>query len=140
MTNDYPEAVQAGTVINTAEYAEQREFLATVNELLLSLPQRPVQQALLAQAHGLEPLVDDRAPSDQVESGARKPRRALFEAYDVVTAPIVAPVPARAAPLYAEQCAACHGASGRGDGLADTAFEPAPTDFHDTERARQRSV
>jgi high-affinity iron transporter len=137
---DYPEAVQAGAVINTAEYAEQREFLATVNELLLSLPPQPERQALLSQAQGLASLVDGYAPSDQVASGARRLTAALIEAYDVITAPIVAPVPASVAPLYAEQCAACHGASGRGDGLAGTALEPAPTDFHDTERARQRSV
>ncbi len=137
---DYPEAVQAGTVINTAEYAEQREFLATVNELLLSLPSRAARQSLLSQAQELATLVDDRAPSEQVASGASRLAAALIQAYDVITAPIVASVPASVAPLYAEQCAACHGASGRGDGHAGTALEPAPTDFHDSKRARQRSV
>jgi high-affinity iron transporter len=46
---DYPEAVQAGTVVNAFEYAEQREFIATVNELMMSLPSRPERQALLSQ-------------------------------------------------------------------------------------------
>ncbi|MFV2091027.1 MAG: cytochrome c/FTR1 family iron permease, partial [Pseudomonadales bacterium] len=48
--------------------------------------------------------------------------------------------PAAVAPLYAELCAGCHGAFGRGDGPAGAAFDPAPTDFHDANRARQRSL
>jgi hypothetical protein len=32
-------------------------------------------------------------------------------------------------PVYADRCATCHGASGRGDGVAATAFNPRPRDF-----------
>lgn len=137
---DYPEAVQAGKVINTAEYAEQHEFLETVIQLLGTLPPRPERQAMLAQAHELVALVDQLAPDEQVALEVRQLVAALIRVYAVVTAPLVAPDPASAAPMYAEQCASCHGVSGYGDGLAGTMLEPAPTNFHDTQRAQQRSL
>lgn len=137
---DYPEAVQAGAVVNAIEYAEQREFLARVKELLLSLPPRPERRSLLSQAQALASLVDRRATSDQVASDSRKLVAGLIEAYEVITAPLVAPNPASVAPLYAEKCSGCHGVSGRGDGPAATALDPLPTNFHDVGRARQRSV
>ncbi len=137
---DYPEAVRAGKVINTAEYAEQHEFLETVIQLLGTLPPRPERQAMLSQAHQLVTLVDQLAPADQVASGVRQLVADLIQAYGVVTAPLVAPGPASAAPVYAEQCASCHGVSGLGDGLAGTMLEPPPTNFHNVERAQQRSL
>lgn len=137
---DYPEAVKAGAVVNALEYDEQREFLATVNQLLMSLPSRPEQQALLSQAQALASLIDQYAPSDQVASGSRQLAAHLIEAYNVVTAPLSPPDPASVAPLYAQQCASCHGASGHGDGPAGVVLDPPPTNFHDIERARQRSL
>lgn len=137
---DYPEAVQAGKVINAAEYAEQHEFLKTVIQLLGTLPPRPERQAMLAQAHGLVALVDQLAPDEQVALAVRQLVADLIRVYAVVTAPLVAPDPASAAPMYAEQCASCHGVSGYGDGPAGTMLEPPPTNFHDSQRAQQRSL
>tara|TARA_R110002096_G_scaffold195693_2_gene378368 strand:- start:7229 stop:9151 length:1923 start_codon:yes stop_codon:yes gene_type:complete len=137
---DYPEAVQAGAVVNAVEYAEQREFLTTVNELLFTLPPKTERQDLLSQAQALASLINRRAPSDKVASGSRRLVANLIEAYDVVTAPIFVPAPGSVASLYAEQCSVCHGDSGRGDGLAGFALDPSPTNFHDVGRARQRSL
>ncbi|HEX6244481.1 MAG TPA: cytochrome c, partial [Polyangiales bacterium] len=39
---------------------------------------------------------------------------------------------------YRSRCAACHGAQGRGDGLAASAMQPKPRDF--AERSWQRAV
>src|SRR5690606_37209939 len=55
-------------------------------------------------------------------------------------APRLPPDPARGKALYAQQCAACHGASGRGDGPAAKGLEPPPSDFHDLARMAQRSA
>ena len=44
------------------------------------------------------------------------------------------------AKIYTQNCVACHGDSGHGDGPAGTALDPAPTDFHDTERYNARSL
>ena len=37
-------------------------------------------------------------------------------------------------------CAACHGASGLGDGAKGKGLDPAPANFHDTARMAKRSV
>ena len=38
---------------------------------------------------------------------------------------------ARAPRVYAERCAMCHGAAGRGDGVAGRSLEPRPRDYAD---------
>jgi high-affinity iron transporter len=45
---------------------------------------------------------------------------------------------ARAPRVYAERCATCHGAAGRGDGLAGRSLEPPPRDYAD--RGWQASI
>ena len=44
------------------------------------------------------------------------------------------------ASVYAANCAACHGASGNGDGVLAKQLDPKPIAFTDHDRARQRSV
>ncbi len=48
----------------------------------------------------------------------------------------VAPRIGDPADLYAGQCAACHGKSGKGDGVAAVAFNPKPANFADPEFAK----
>src|SRR5215212_2061819 len=50
---DYPGAVAAGRVISDAEYAEMREFAASVSTRIAALPARPARPALIARAHDL---------------------------------------------------------------------------------------
>lgn len=40
---------------------------------------------------------------------------------------------------YAARCAACHGATGAGDGIASVAYDPKPTNFTDTAWAESRT-
>lgn len=137
---DYPQAVRDGAVINDVEYAEQREFLVMVNDLLTSLPPRPERESLISQAESLASMIDRLAPGKQVESASRMLVAELMEAYAVVTAPAAAPNPSSVIDLYAAQCSSCHGVSGQGDGIAGAALDPPPTNFHDAERAEQRSL
>lgn len=137
---DYPEAVQNGTVLNANEYAEQREFAATVQALLVALPPRSEQDALIDEAAALTELIEQRAAARVIRDHCRLLAARLVEVYGLSTAPRVAPNLATAAPLFAAQCAGCHGSSGQGDGLAGAALDPSPTNFLNLERARLRSV
>lgn len=137
---DYPEAVHDGAVINAAEYAEQLEFLASVSSLLSSLPPRPEQESLVEQAQALAAQVESRAPASQVASVSRELAAQTIKVYRIATAPRAAPDPAGAGPLYAERCATCHGPYGRGNGPVAETMNPVPTNFHDDERAQQRSL
>ena len=137
---DYPEAVADGKVKSEDEYKEMLEFTAKVGALLNTLPENPGRAALLGEAAVLENLVKGKADAPKVAEASRKLRNAVVATYKLRIAPRVAPDLARAKALYTQNCASCHGASGRGDGPAAKGLDPAPADFHDLERMAQRSA
>lgn len=137
---DYPEFVQDGKVLDAAEYEEQREFARQSLALLEQLPEAADKPALLAQARELSARIDAKASGSEVAGAARALGAGLVRAYGVAVAPRQAPDLARARTLFATQCAACHGAQGRGDGPVGQGLDPAPSNFHDDARMRQRSL
>lgn len=137
---DYGGAVKDGTVVDDGEYAEQVEFVAKARGLLARLAPRPERAALEAQAERLGALVRDKRPDPEVAALAGEIRWGVIGAYRIEVAPKRAPDPRRGAALYAERCALCHGATGHGDGPASRGLDPPPSDFHDAERMRQRSL
>lgn len=137
---DYPEFVRDGKVLDQAEYQEQVEFSVQVSEQLRKLPENPARAGLLRQAEMLHARLDARAPGSEVAELAGALRQDVIAAYRIAIAPKRAPDLRGAAKLYAAQCAVCHGAEGKGDGVRARGMEPAPADFHDAARMRQRSV
>lgn len=137
---DYPEFVQDGKVLDEAEYKEQLEFATQAAVLLAKLPAVAEQSTLLAQAEQLKVRIVAKAPGAEITTLASALRWKMIEAYKLTVAPRTSPDLKRGATLYVAQCAACHGAEGRGDGIAGKGLEPAPSDFHDGGRMAQRSV
>lgn len=137
---DYPAAVADGRVISAAEYAEMREFSASVRERLAALPARSATPQLLKDADAMTAAIERRAPAAEVGQRARALAAELLQAYPTPLAPSAPPDLARGAALYAEQCASCHGATGAGDGPSARGLEPAPIAFTDLARARARSL
>ncbi|MEO8997771.1 MAG: FTR1 family protein [Rhodanobacter sp.] len=140
LATDYAGAVKDGAVLSASEYAEMREFAATARHRLQSLKPTPASPALLTQADALIASVDAKASPAQVAQEAHALADALLRAYPVPTAPEHAPDVARGAMLYQNQCAACHGATGHGDGPAGLQLSPRPVDFTNQTRADQRSA
>lgn len=140
MSVDYPEFVKDGKVIDEAEYKEQQEFSGQVIVVLGKLPEVPQRAELLKQAETLKARIDAKAPGAEVSKLASSLRWRVIEAYKLTVAPKSVPDLKRGAALYAAQCAACHGAQGRGDGPAAKGLDPAPSNFHDGERMAQRSL
>ena len=136
---DYAGAVQGGQVVAPAEYAEMREFAATVRTQLSALPATPAQTELIAQADQLVETVEAKAEAHTVAAAAHRLADALLKSYPIAAVPSTPPDPARAASLYGQQCAGCHGASGRGDGPAAASLNPPPINFTDVDRAARRS-
>lgn len=137
---DYAVAVRDGEIISAPEYAEMQNFAGLIERGLAALPQTGGSAALAAASRRLSAQIEAKAPPAEVAATARRIRELLMQHYDVVSLPRRAPDLQQAARLYQQQCAACHGAEGRGDGPAAAGLEPPPTDFHDTERAAQRSL
>jgi high-affinity iron transporter len=137
---DYPQAVRDGQVADASEYQEQREFVSRALALIAQLPPRPGQAALLAQARELLARVDAKAAGPEVAQQARAVMADLVRIYRLTTAPRQAPDLRHAQDMFQARCAACHGATGHGDGPAAKGMEPAPSNFHDDARMRQRSL
>ncbi len=132
---DYPATVEAGKVIDSAEYQEQLEFLKSLQGFVGGLPANPQKPELEQGLAALTKAVEEHQDGATVARQARQLGAKLAVAYEVSQAPIITPDPARGAPLYAQNCAVCHGATGAGDGPAGVGLEPPPANLQD--RARQ---
>lgn len=137
---DYREAVADGEVQNAAEYREMQEFAATAHERIAALPAHSGQPALLVQAGRLQAAIEARSGVERVAELARALASDLLSVYPVQAAPLGPPDLERAAGLYQQQCASCHGTEGHGDGALARGMDPAPIAFSDLERARERSL
>lgn len=136
---DYAGAVQKGRVVSEGEYAEMREFAATARAQLAALPVTSAQSTLVLGADQLVAAVESKADPTQVAALAQRLGARLLDSYPIGAVPTSPPAVAGAAPLYAQQCAACHGTSGGGDGPAAASLDPPPIAFTDATRAAQRS-
>ncbi|MEG8223476.1 FTR1 family protein [Sphingomonas sp. HH69] len=137
---DYAGAVSNGRVVNEAEYVEMVEFSASVRQRLADLPPTAARANLLQGAARLEAAITAKAAPASIATSARQLGRVLLAAYPVPLAPSSVPDLNRGAALYAQNCASCHGATGDGRGAAARGMDPAPIDFTDQARARERSL
>ncbi|HXC38161.1 MAG TPA: cytochrome c/FTR1 family iron permease [Burkholderiales bacterium] len=137
---DYAGAVRDGKVVSEEEFKEMQEFSGRALSLMKVLPPNPARERLIGEAAAFVKQVRDRAPATAVAQSSAALRATLVQAYGVQVAPRRAPDMARGAALYAEHCAACHGATGLGDGPAGKGLDPVPANFHNAERMDKRSV
>ena len=137
---DYPQFVQDGQVLNAGEYAEQREFSADIRRRLNDLPEVDGKAQLIESAQELEQAIARKADGTYIQNLTADMTENLLRQYPVSLTPVKVPDPAVGSRLYQEQCAGCHGVTGRGDGPAAQGLTPAPTDFHDAGRRSQRSL
>lgn len=136
---DYAEAVRDGVVVNEVEYSEMLEFSASVRTQLEELPAVRSQAEMAADAARLEAAIRARSEATVVARMADALADKVLAAYQIGATPDAVPDLAGASALYAQQCAACHGATGAGDGPASAGLDPPPIDFTDAHRASQRS-
>ncbi len=137
---DYSAAVSNGQVIDDFEYSEMVEFSSTVGGQIAALPGSSAKPGLIAMSVDLRQAIEKKASVERVSRLARALGGSLLEAYPVPLAPRSPPDLSRAAALFAQNCASCHGASGSSPPAASMTLEPPPIDFTDDDRARQRSI
>lgn len=139
VATDYAGAVHDGAVVSASEFAEMREFTATIGANMRQLPPTPALPELQRQADALVVAVKSRQSAKDVAAKAHALAAALLEAYPVPSAPEQAPNLTKGASLYQQHCAMCHGARGDGRGAAAVSMDPPPIDFLDLARADHRS-
>jgi len=137
--SDYKNAVQDGKVLSEDEYGEMQEFTKRGLELFKQL--KDYDQADKA---GIEPALNslasqvrNKADPKSVSAAAKSAKQKLIAAYKIVSYPRQLPTFASGKKLYDENCAQCHGTTGKGDGPGRESMNPKtplPANFTDPER------
>ncbi|MBI5463032.1 MAG: cytochrome c/FTR1 family iron permease [Gammaproteobacteria bacterium] len=137
---DYRGAVQDGKIVNPAEYDEMRDFTRAIEEQIQQLPETINTANIHASARQLAQLVEQKRTPDTVAATAAELRHTLIGTFEIAVVPRMAPDLPRARQLFSDNCAACHGLTGQGNGIQARSMDPAPTDFTNGERYGQRTV
>ena len=133
---DYRNAVQGGQVINRDEYQEMSEFAARSLELFnqLKANESGDKANIEKDLRTLATHIKNRSGEDLVPHLAQQIKDRLVKTYGIATFPKAIPTYDSAKAIYHENCAQCHGASGRGDGPGAGSMrpkEPKPANFTD---------
>ena len=130
---DYPGAVVDGRVVSDVEYQEQLSFVGLVGTQLTGIGV-PASDPLMTELAALRKLIDEKRGTEVV-TAARALAAEVRQRFRVGLLPPRTPDLAHGKQLYAEACASCHGATGKGDGPNAAQHDPRPADFTDRERA-----
>jgi len=137
--SDYKNAVKDGKVLSQDEYAEMQEFAKRSAELFAQLKEldKGDKAGVAAEVKSLTAQVDQKADPKIVAELAKSTKEKLIAAYNIVPYPRRLPALADGKKLYDDNCAQCHGASGKGDGPGRESMNPKtplPANFTDPER------
>jgi len=128
---DYPAAVHRGEVIDNFEYREMLSFSRLLVERFNVFRTAGADEENLVALRQLERGIRDRVSRAEVRDLSGGLIRRLLDELDTVALPVKAPDLERGRQLYAEDCAACHGPSGGGDGPSAPGMVPPATSFRD---------
>src|SRR4029077_5463532 len=137
--SDYKNAVQDGKVVSQDEYQEMQEFAKRTQELLNQLKESDkgdkagVEGMIKSLANQIEKKADAKTVAELANSAKAK----LISTYKIVPYPKTPPSLASGKQIYDENCAQCHGVSGKGDGPGRETMNPKnppPANFTDPER------
>ncbi len=127
---DYSMAVNQGQVISKAEYAEMQEFANTIKSLGEDAP-----AGVKSDIAVLQKLITDKASQEKVASISNSIKQKIISSFQLEIAPKRWPDLDNGRIIYALECKSCHGENGFGDGPLSSGLEPAPTNFHDEDKA-----
>jgi high-affinity iron transporter len=137
---DYPAVIKDGKVLNADEYAEQGEIAQHTLSQMQTLADNPQKAQLIQQAQALQQAIQNKATGAEVNALCRDLIALLVASYHVTIAPKVTPSITVGQQLFQENCVACHGLTGMGDGVRAAELTPKPVNFHDHERQQHRNI
>jgi high-affinity iron transporter len=122
--------VHDGKIVAAAEVEEAKLFLTEARRAAALLP-APGGKDVVAAIDGLLAAVGRTASPDSVDARIRALNTLLTTTWQVTLEemPAAPPSLARGRELYAQECSACHGASGGGDGPVARTLTPPPADL-----------
>ncbi len=139
VAGDYPRAVgPSGELLSPDEHAEQQSFVSEAAQELRD--EAGTQGADLAERlDALRARIEARAPPPEVTAQARAVRDEIAQRFRVALLPPRPPDLARGAQLYAQACAACHGAGGHAPPKEQLELSTQPPSFAAPDEVRGSS-
>src|SRR6266576_6505214 len=136
---DYKNAVQDGKVLSKDEYGEAQEFAKRSLELFrqLKAADKGDKAGVESELNLLAQQIGSKADPKVVAESARSAKDKLIAAYKIVPYPRRLPSFVSGKQIYDDNCAQCHGATGKGNGPGRESMNPKtppPANFTDPER------
>ena len=135
---DYPAAVQKGEISNKSEFAEMKQFSTIIVDKIHKLSAS--NASLIAASLTLQQAVNNKSPSTVIQKYSQAIRQQLLAISPNLVLPQHLLPSEQTQALFKNNCAMCHGETGRGNGLLAKTLTPKPTDFTDQSRAINRSL
>lgn len=133
LAKDYGGAVQNGKVISQGEYSEQVEFIEIVVKNAQGFDKLKANQEFIAGVSNLEKIIKSKGSPDDVLKLARSLQGQAIALAGINVSPSSIPDLEAGKKIFQTSCTACHGNTGRGDGLAGVNLDPKPANFHDAD-------
>lgn len=133
LAKDYGGAVQNGKVVSESEYAEQIEFAGIVSKNANGVVKLKADNAFIKGVSDLELLIKNKGSADEVAKEARRLQQSAIRLAEIEVAPGEIPNLQAGVKLFQNNCVACHGVTGHGDGAAGINLDPKPANFHDAD-------
>lgn len=134
LAHDYSGAVEHGKVISAGEYEEQKEFAQKIYDLAENLPEIKKDKTTFDKIIKLRTLINSKAEAVDVALTARDIQKDLITVTKIKLSPTEQPSITNGKLLFQQNCTSCHGQNGLGDGADGKEMDPAPANFHNTER------
>jgi len=133
---DYKNAVQGGKVVNPDEYQEMKEFSARTLELFnkLKADEKKDKAGIEPDLKALASRIEQRDNERVVGELAQRVKEKLIAAYEIMPYPRRMPSFPAGRILFSQNCAQCHGETGKGDGSGRETMKPKappPANFTD---------
>ena len=139
LAKDYGGAVQNGKVISQSEYVEQKEFSEIVQKSAKSIEVFKSDRAFEEGIDNLVQEIESKSDPAVVSKDARVLQAQAIKLAGIEVAPVDWPKLSDGKALFEQNCAACHGETGKGDGLAGAKLDPKPANFWEAERKNESS-
>lgn len=139
LAKDYGGAVQNGKVLSESEYAEQKEFAGIVQKSAQSIESFKKDQAFEAGINELVVKIEAKGDAAEVSKRARSLQAQAIILAGIEVAPVDWPKLSEGKIIFQKNCAACHGETGKGDGIAGKSLDPKPANFWETDRKHESS-